>query len=78
MEGGWIPQASFGTSFPKETPRDRCLVAYGHVEDAPADNISDMGRVPLPGAFGFKGATALTTTGPDPQGRAVDHERLRG
>ena len=25
-----------------------------------------MGRVPLPGASGFKGATAVTTTGPDP------------
>jgi hypothetical protein len=39
--------------------------AYGHVDDAPATNIADMGRVPLLGAFGFKGATALTTTGPD-------------
>jgi hypothetical protein len=26
-----------------------------------------MGRVPLFGAFGFRGATALTTTGPDPK-----------
>jgi hypothetical protein len=42
-------------------------VAYGQIDDAPAANISDMGRVPLFGAFGFKGATALTTTGPDPE-----------
>jgi len=26
-----------------------------------------MGRAPLLGAFGSKGATALTTTGPDPK-----------
>jgi hypothetical protein len=26
-----------------------------------------MGRVPLFEAFGFRGATALTTTGPDPK-----------